>query len=127
MYWGSSIDTVDGSSSYSSLSREAALEGIGRGAVGGGGGTLNRRPAGNGGGDPGFSSTGLSILFSELRGGNEDIEGDRRGGLGVGVSAGVIDSGGDWTGGTGRSANGGGGGTAKGGGIGTFTGPASTL
>ena len=55
------------------------------------------------------------------------MEGDQRGGLGVGVSAGVIDSGGDRIGGTGRSANRGGGGMAKGGGIGTFTGPTSTL
>ena len=57
--WGSSIDAMDGSSSYSSLSREVALEGMGRGTVGGGGGTLNRRPAVNGGGGPGFSSMGL--------------------------------------------------------------------
>ena len=65
-------------------------EGMGRGAVGGGGGAPDGRPAGNGGGGPGSSSARLSCLPSELGGGGRDSEVDREGGVGVGVSTGDI-------------------------------------
>ena len=66
---------------------------IGRGAVGGGGGTPYGRPDGNGGGGPGFSWLGLPGLSSGLREGNGDGEGGRGGGMGVEVSVGIVDSG----------------------------------
>ena len=69
--------------------------GVGRGAIGGGGGTPDGRPAGNGGGGPDSSSAGPSGLSSELcRGGG--------GGMDAQISGGIIDSGVGWTGGTGR-------------------------
>ena len=73
---------------------------MGRGAVGGGGGTPDGRPAGNGGGGPGSSPTRLSCISSSFRGGGLDWEADREGGVGVGASTGDIGPGAGFTGGT---------------------------
>lgn len=91
---------------------------MGRGAVGGGGGTPDGRPTGNGGGRPGSSPSKLSTLSPDLRGGNEEGEGNRGGSVSTEVSAGLIDSGAGWIGGTGRLVNGRG--AAKGGDPGGF-------
>ena len=83
-------------------------KGMGRGPIGGGGGTPDGRPGGNGGGGPGSSSVGLFCPSSGLRWGGG-------GGIGVEVSAGTVGPGAGWIGGTGREVRGGGGGTVKGG------------
>ena len=96
--------------SCDSYNSSLGWEGMGRGAVGGGGLAPDGRPDGNGGGGPPSFSMRLSGLSSGLRGGIRD--GERgRGGVDVNASAVVVDSGTGWIGGAGRGASGGGAGT----------------
>lgn len=99
---------------------------MGRGTVGGGGGTTNGRPGGNGGGGPGSSSMGLSGHSSERCGGDKNEGGWGRG-IGVEVSAGSVGFEAGRTGGTGREIGGGGGGAMEGEGTGTLAGPMFAL